>query len=327
LDLINSLWIEKYRPKKIEDIVLPENYKTDFQTCIKKNEIPSLLFSGNAGSGKTATARVICSKEGIIQNRSDNVLDLNGSAKETRNINYVNEVIEPYLKIPPANPDKYKIVFIDEADYLTDSAFSALRNIMEKYSQHARFIFTCNYISKIPEAIQSRCQHYIFKRMPVDFVFDYCKHILDTEKITFDEKDLKHVITSLYPDIRRIVGELQKNSHSGKLNINKNLILSTEKMLISSFVEIVNFIQNNEDHKINGIINNMVKLLGESDLDFRSVYNDLFFRKEVPTTAKILINKYANSHNDCLLPNNHFFALVFEIVQALQKYKQLVGKK
>ena len=323
----NSLWVEKYRPKKIKDLILPENYRKDFESCIQRKEISHLLLSGSPGSGKTALTRIICSDEGIILNREDNVLEVNGSAKETRSITYVNDVIEPYLKIPQGRPDKYKIVFIDEADFLTDASFSSMRNIMEKYSAHARFIFTCNYISKIPEAIQSRCQHYIFKQMPVEFVLDYCKNILTKEEITFEEKDLKFIIDTLYPDIRRIVNSIQKCSLTGKLNSDRNVSLSTEKVIISNIVEIISFIQNSEDHKINAVINNLVKVLGDLDLDFRAIYSDLFFRDNVPTTAKIIINKYSNSHADCLLPNMHFLGMLFEVIQALQKYKSLIGKK
>lgn len=327
MDIINTLWVEKYRPKKLEELVLPENYRIDFQTCIQKKEIGNLLFSGTPGSGKTALMRIICSHDGIIQNRDDNVLEINGSGKETRGISFVQDVIEPYLKIPPAGSDKYKVVCIDESDFLTDASFSSLRNIIEKYSSYGRFIFTCNYVSKIPEAINSRSQHYIFKQIPVDFVFDYCKKILDAEKIKFDEKDLKYVIQGLYPDIRRIVNSIQKSSLSGDLKIDRTLNLSTEKTLITYFIEIINFIQNNEDHKINHLINSIVKLLGEVDLDFRLIYTDLFFREGIPTLAKIIINKYSNNHNDCLVPSMHFCSCVFEIIQGLQKYKQLVGKK
>jgi|LSQX01.2.fsa_nt_gb DNA polymerase III delta prime subunit len=327
MEIINSLWVERYRPKKLEDLVLPDNYRNDFKACIQRQEVGNLLLSGSAGSGKTALTRIICSKEGIIQNREDNVLELNGSAKESRGISFVQDVIEPYLKIPVARPDSYKIVFIDEADFLTDAAFSSMRNIMEKYSSHARFILTCNYISKIPDAIQSRCQHYIFKQMPVEFVNNYCKNILLSEKITFEEKDVKFIIDNLYPDIRRIVNTLQRSSLSGKLITDRSISLSSEKVIISNIVEIINVIQIGEDYKISKIINNLIKIVGDLDLDFRAIYSDLFFRNEVPVPAKIIINKYSNSHADCLLPNQHFLAATFEIIQVLQKYKQLVEKK
>jgi replication factor C small subunit len=326
LEIVNSLWVEKYRPKKIKDLVLPESYTTNFEIYIKNQDIPHLLLQGQAGSGKTCLAQILTSKEGIIQNRNDNVLEINGSSQESRGIGYVEKVIEPFLKIPSAKPDKFKIVFIDEADQLTDAAFKSLRNIFEKYSLTSRFILTCNYVSKIETAIQSRCQEYVFKQMSVDFVLKYCTDILTNEKITYDEKDVKFIINGLYPDIRRIVGKLQQCSLTGKLIVDRNSVLSYEKSITSSIVEIINFIQTNQDHKINGVVNNMVKMLGELDLDFRTIYSDLFFRDKIPTVAKVIINKKANEHADCLLPHMHFMACVFEIIQALQKYKQLVGK-
>lgn len=327
MELSNSLWVEKYRPKKIKELILPEQYTIDFEIYIQKTEIPHLLLYGPPGSGKTCVALILASPDGIIQNPNDNVLMIDGSSKECRGIGYVEEVIEPYLKIPPAKPDKYKIVFIDEADQLTDASFKSLRHIMERYSKHSRFILTCNYFSKIEDAVVSRCQEYAFKQMSIDFVLNYCKVILQKEQITFDEKDIKYVIDTLYPDIRRIIGRLQKFSLTGKLVVNKDATSSTEKIIISNVMEIINFINIGEDHKINNSINNIVKLLGEIDIDYRSVYSDLFFRDKVPTVAKIIINKAANKHADCLLPHQHFLACIFEVIQALQKYRQLTGKK
>ena len=326
-NIVNSLWVEKFRPKKLEDLILPETYKTDFETCIKRKEISHLLLSGPPGSGKTCIAQILTSKYGIIENKNDNVLEVDGSSKESRGITYVQDVIEQYLRIPPAKPDLYKIVFIDEADQLTDASFKSLRHIMEKYSGHSRFILTCNYVSKIEDAVQSRCQPYVFKQMPVEFVNDYCKNILNSEKISFEEKDLKFIIDTLYPDIRRVVNTLQKNSLSGKLVTDKNISLSSEKTIISNIIEIISFIQSGQDHKVNGIMNNIVKLLGELDLDFRSIYSDLFFRETVPAPAKIIINKYSNTHADCLVPSMNFLGMIFEVIQVLQKYKSLTGKK
>src|SRR4030042_2197975 len=323
VEILNTLWVEKYRPRTLEELVLPEDLMKDFVQYIDRKNIPNLLFHGPPGSGKSTLARILCSKNGIIFSPDDNLLELNGSAKETRSINFVNEVIEPFLKVPPLG-DLYKIVFIDEADYLTDQSFHSLRGIIEKYSEKSRFILTCNYLSKVPDAVQSRMTGYIFKQFPIEFVVKYCKDILVKESIKHDDKTLKYIIDNLYPDIRKIVNALQRCSTSGELKVNKDIVQTTEKTLVSLIMEVVNFIQSNQDHKLNATISSIVQLLtSNQDLEFRSVYVDLFSRPETPIPAKIIVNKFTNSHQDCLVPSMHVLAMVFEIIEVLQKYKQI----
>jgi len=323
-----TLWVEKYRPRKLEDLVLPEYHRNKMRGYIESRIIPNLLFSGSPGGGKSTLARIITSTNGILNNPKDNALIINGSAKETRNINFVDTVIEPFLKIPPAGKDRWRIVFIDECDYLTDAAFNSLRGIIEKYQQKfGRFICTCNYLSKVPEPIQSRFTSYIFKQIPIEFVGHYCKKILNIENIKYDDSDLKFVIDSLYPDVRRIIDFLQDNSIGSQLNVDKNSILTTERLLISSMVEICNYIKGGETHKINKVVGITTNLLDEHDLEYRSVYTQLFFNKDISVAAKIVINKYANSHKDCLVASMHFMGLVLEFVQTLSKYQQTVKEK
>lgn len=325
MSLVNTLWVEKYRPKKLSELILPDNYRKDFEICIQRKEIGNLLLYGPPGSGKTALSMILSSRYGILEHPSENLLHINGSSKETRGIGFVDSVIEPYLKIPPSGNDKNKIVFIDEADYVTDAAVHSLRAIIEKYSSYGRFIFTCNYISKIPEAIYSRTQSYEFKQMPIDFVIDYCKNILNKESITFTEDDVKYVCESLYPDIRRIINSLQKNSLTNNLKIDRQSILTNEKIAMSSVVEVISFMSENQPNKAQSVIPKLIKVLDEHDLEYRNVYVDLFFKKEVPASCKIIINKYSNSHNDCLVPQMHFMAMVFEMMKTLNDYNKLVG--
>jgi len=325
MEFLNNIWVEKYRPKKIEDLVLPDVYRKDFEKCIYKKEIGNLLFYGPPGGGKTVLSRILSSKNGVLNNPRDNLLEINGSAKKSRGINFVDDVIEPFLKIPPAGQDNYRIVFIDEADYLTDASFNSLRYLINKYQEESgRFIFTCNYISKIPEPIQSRFMLYSFKQLPIEFVVNYCKEILKSESIPYEDYDIKFIVDNLYPDIRRIVNLLQKSSLSGKLFVNRELITTNEKVLISNIVEIISLLEKGEKHKISQIINNILNLLNDFDLDYRGIYSSLFFTSNIPSHAKIIINKYTNSHSNCLVPSMNFMSMIFEIIKVLNEYRNTI---
>lgn len=323
-EILDSMWVEKYRPRKLEDIALPERYTKDFKRIIAKCALPNLLFSGPPGGGKTTLARMLCSKHGVLFNPKDNMLMANGSAKKSRSINFVDTVVEPFLKIPPAR-DKYKVIFMDEADQLTEESFKAFRGIIEKYHEgYGRFIFTCNYISKIPDPVQSRFTPYIFQQIPKEFVVDYGATILKNENIEYIEKDIAFVVNNLYPDVRRVINTLQKCSWEGKLDVDEEAVVTNEKKLLSSMVEIISLLSKSEDKKIGGVINYIVELLAAQDIEYRNVYTELFFMKKIPAPAKIIVNKYSNSHQNCLAPHMHFMGMVFEIVKALQTYRKAI---
>lgn len=327
MELVNSLWVEKYRPKILADLVLPDKYRQDFEICIKRKEISNFLFFGPPGSGKTCISLILSSKNGILERPDDNLLQLNGSAKETRGIGMVDSLIEPFLRVPPSGNDKQKIVFIDEADYLTDAASHSLRGVIEKYNAYyGRFIFTCNYVSKVPDAIRSRTQPYEFKQMPLDHVFTHCKGILEKESITFTDQDLKYVCENLYPDIRRIINCLQQSSFSGNLSINKESVLTNERIIITAICEIVQHGRANDFKKIGPCVNTIIQTLtAQNDMEYRNIYSDLFNKKEIPPSCKIVINRYANSHGDCLVPQMHFTSMIFEVIKALQEYVKAVN--
>ena len=319
MKIINSLWVEKFRPKKIDDIIFSEDQGIDFKRYIDQGEIPHLLLYCPPGSGKTTLAQIISSKNGILKNPDDNLLEINGSSKKTRGISYVDDVIVPFLLSSPLK-DKHKIVFIDEADYLTDYAFNSLRNSIEKFQKNNRFILTFNYVSKIPSPLISRLQSYEFKRMSIEYINSYCENILESENITYKDKDLQYIISNLYPDIRRIINKLQRYSQSGKLIINKDVILTNENLIITSIIEIIKGISENKNPGI--YIENILKLVNEKEVEYRSIYTQLFENISISPPIKIIVNDYANKHRDSLVPYMHFMSMVFSIIKSLKQYKK-----
>jgi DNA polymerase III delta prime subunit len=328
LEIANAVWVEKYRPKTLNELVLPESYMRNFSKYVEKGSIPNLFFYGPAGGGKTTVAKILCSKNGVIQNKKDNTLFVNGSAQSTRKIGYVESTIEPFLRYPPAGNDQVKVVFIDEADNMTPDAYRSLRGVIEKFLEsYGRFIFTCNYPSRIPGPVQSRFTQYKFQQIPKEYVLNYCKTILEKEMIPFEEKDVEFVISNLYPDVRQVVAVLEKCSLHGKLDVSEDDVKTKEKKITGMIFQIIGFIEKGENGKIGRVITDLIEELKDEDFEYRNLYEALFFKDKFPIPGKIVVNKYSNSHQGALVPSMHFMAMVFEMVKTLQDYRKAVMGK
>jgi len=212
------LWVEKYRPKTIEECILPEQTKKTFLDFLDKGEIPNMLLSGPAGCGKTTVAKALCNQLGV------DVYVINGS-DEGRFLDTVRNNAKNFAStVSFSSESKHKVIIIDEADNTTPDVQLLLRASIEEFSNNCRFIFTCNYKNKIIEPLHSRCAVIEFgikgkqKQEIATCFFKRLNTILEQERVETDKKVLAQLINKHFPDWRRVLNECQRYAVSGKID-------------------------------------------------------------------------------------------------------------
>ena len=263
------LYVEKYRPQKIDDTILPDNLKQTFKDFVSQGEIPNLMLCGSAGVGKTTIAKALCNELGA------DFIVINGS-DEGRLIDTLRTKIRNFASTVSLSSSA-KVVILDEADYISaDSVQPALRNFIEEFSSNCRFIFTCNYKNRIIPPLHSRTTVIDFnikssdKPVLAQQMLSRCKNICEIEKIEADERVLAELIMKFFPDFRRCLNEIQRYGVSGVIDTGLLSTLSEEKL-----TPLINMIK---DKNWSG----MRKWVGEnSDNDFNTLYRKVFNALEV----------------------------------------------
>jgi DNA polymerase III delta prime subunit len=307
IDDVNMLWVERYRPKTIEDCVLPERLKKPFQEYVNKKEIPNMILAGSAGVGKTTVARAMCEEVGA------DYIVINGS--DESGIDVLRTKIKGYASAVSLIGGR-KVVIIDEADYLNpNSTQPAFRGVIEEFASNCSFIFTCNYKNRIIAPLHSRCTVIDFKlqngekaKMASAFM-KRIDAILKGEKVEFDPKVLAEVITKHFPDYRRILNELQRYSSFGKIDVG---ILSADvnlkiKDLLGwikdkNFNEVRKWVSNNSDN--------------DANLIYREIYDNLYevLKKDSIPAAVMLLAKYQYQAAFCADQEINLLAFLTELM-------------
>ena len=302
----HTLWVERYRPVNLDNYIGNEHLKTKVSKYISTGDIPHLLLHGKAGTGKTTLAKLLVSNVDCDQ--------MYVNASDENNVETVRNKIKMFAS--SVGFKDLKVIILDECDFLTPNAQAALRNLMETFSKHCRFILTCNYVERIIDPIQSRCQSFQIIPPSKKEVAIHISKILNTESVSFENEQIVTMVNSSYPDIRRIINAVQRNI------VDNQLIVDTESLVQNDYKLQVLEILQTQDKK--NAFKNLRQLLADSQIRdyadlFRLLYDEIeSYGKGHIAEVILTIAKYELSDAQVVDKEINAMAMLIEILNIIK---------
>ena len=302
----HSLWVEKYRPNTLQTYIGNDHLKSKVSVYLESGDVPHLLLFGRAGTGKTTLAKL------IVNNIDCDYLYINAS--DENSVDVVREKVKIFAST--LGFKDMKVIILDECDYITPNAQAALRNLMETFSKNCRFILTCNYVERIIDPIQSRCQ--AFQIIPPDRkeVAQHLANILDNENVNYDIKNIATIVNGGYPDIRRVINGAQRQVVNNELVIDENTITQNDYKL-----QVLDILKT-QDKK--NSFQNIRQLLADSKVsDFSDLFRLLFDTIDDWATGHIaecilILSKYQQSDAVVVDKEINIMAMFVEIIGTIK---------
>jgi|TARA_Y100000310_G_scaffold173198_1_gene173388 DNA polymerase III delta prime subunit len=302
----NTLWVEKYRPSSIDTYIGNEHLLDKVSVYLESGDLPHLLLYGRAGTGKTTLAKI------LVKNIECDYLYINAS--DENNVDTVRTKVKNFAST--VGFKDFKIIILDECDYITPNAQAALRNLMETFSKHCRFILTCNYVERIIDPIQSRCQSFQIIPPSKKEVAVHLSNILQNENVKFEVDDVATIVNGTYPDIRKVINTSQRNV------VNKSLKLDTGSIIQNDYKLKLLEILKTQDKK--NAFKNIRQLITDSQIrDFADLFRLLY--DEVDSYGQghiaeciLVIAKYELSDSQVVDKEINVMAMLIELLGVIK---------
>ena len=299
----HSLWVEKYRPTDLSTYIGNEHLKSKVKVYLESEDVPHLLLYGRAGTGKTTLAKI------ITKNIDCDCMYINAS--DENKVDDVRNKIKTFAS--SVGFKSLKVIILDECDYLTPNAQAALRNLMETFSKHCRFILTCNYVERIIDPIQSRCQSYKVVPPSKKEVAQQLVDILDNQMCTYELDDVALIVNAGYPDIRRVINSAQRQVVDGKLKIDTSSVIQNNYKL-----QLLEMLSNGAK------LNDIRQLIADNSIsDYSEIYRLLYDEVETYSNGKVaecILNIAEAQYQDVNVVDKeiNFMSLIIRLLRVIK---------